>query len=175
MRELGTGTSREATAEPRKRTSDSKEQLLENASARDVRDPGAAGLKPGESSDPNPACCKACVPQSTSADWGFRDRLRRCDQPRNRRARQTERCPAQDEVNPLKGRTPRMPPGWNKPGRWEGKARRGRAGNRRTLDVLQGMVAWELPCVQMWSQDRAANSLSAEHRRGAEPHEGMSR
>lgn len=30
---------------------------------------------------------------------------------------------AEDEVKPLKGRTPWMPPGWNKPGRREGEAR----------------------------------------------------
>jgi hypothetical protein len=46
--------------------------------------------------------------------------------PRKRGARIAERRPAQEANNPLKGRTPRMPPGWNKPGRCGGETRRGR-------------------------------------------------
>lgn len=104
---------------------------------------------------------------------------------RERRARRAERCPAQDVDRPLKGKSPRMPPGWNKPGRW---CRRGakRAEEPWTCRPYRTRAAGNGDAGEVGASapvpaDRAGWEPHGEaaspqmHRRAAKPQEGMLR
>ena len=75
---------------------------------REMRHPGATGMKTGRLSS-----------LSDRLPQGIRMAAGECDPPRKRGARQAERCPAQNAVRPLKGKIPWMPSRWNKLDRWD--------------------------------------------------------
>jgi len=135
-------------------------------------------------------------PGSNSGTW--RTHVTNRPWPRKGGARFAERQPAQEVNKPLKGRTPRMPPGWNKPGRCgrrdaqrakepctrrraprikERYSCRTRSSRKSRSSARKGWPRFSgrrnrSDGMRRWCGNHWAHSLCAAHRRGQEPQEG---